>query len=190
MKKPTTAQLGDAMANLRDLARDYRVKDVADAVLEDPRFPRWTASSHPQIHHYGDGGLLIHTNEVVDLCLLNNAYFGRAVDDRLVYLAALFHDAGKMWDYAPNDNQERDSQFAWNVVDHKFEIHHISRSAQVWMSASLGRLHDEERDDVWHAILSHHGRREWGSPVTPSTPLAWLLHLCDMMSSRMDDGGK
>jgi 23S rRNA maturation-related 3'-5' exoribonuclease YhaM len=41
-----------------------------------------------------------------------------------------------------------------------------------------------ERDAVIHCMLSHHGRREWGSPVEPVTPEAYILHVADMLSSR------
>lgn len=74
----------------------------------------------------------------------------------------------------------------WCAVDHKNKIHHITRSAIVWNSASE-RLQSCERDEVTHAILAHHGRREWGSPVIPQTRMAWLLHLCDGISARIDD---
>jgi 23S rRNA maturation-related 3'-5' exoribonuclease YhaM len=35
--------------------------------------------------------------------------------------------------------------------------------------------------------MAHHGRREWGSPVSPATPTAQLLHQSDMTSARMND---
>jgi 23S rRNA maturation-related 3'-5' exoribonuclease YhaM len=38
-------------------------------------------------------------------------------------------------------------------------------------------------DSVSHCILSHHGRKEWGSPVEPKTPEAWILHAADMLSA-------
>ena len=38
---------------------------------------------------------------------------------------------------------------------------------------------------IKHLILSHHGRLEYGSPVTPRTPEAMLLHEIDMIDSRM-----
>jgi len=46
----------------------------------------------------------------------------------------------------------------------------------------------EMHDEVLHAILAHHNLREWGSPISPATRTAWLLHLCDSISARMDDG--
>ena len=36
-----------------------------------------------------------------------------------------------------------------------------------------------------HMILSHHGTLEYGSPKVPMTPEAMLLHLIDMMDTRM-----
>jgi len=45
-------------------------------------------------------------------------------------------------------------------------------------------------DAVLHCILSHHGRREWGSAVAPSSREAWLVHLADMKSARMDSYDK
>jgi 3'-5' exoribonuclease len=38
------------------------------------------------------------------------------------------------------------------------------------------------RDTVAHAILAHHGRHEWGSPVAPATPEATVIHFADMLS--------
>jgi 3'-5' exoribonuclease len=35
-----------------------------------------------------------------------------------------------------------------------------------------------------HLILSHHGKKEWGSPVTPATPEAHMFHQIDMVDSR------
>ena len=165
----------------------FGVKDTSDVVLFDPRFILWSGSSKPEQHHYGKGGLVIHTAEVVDLALRNNAFFPpeKQVDRKHLFLAALFHDAGKMWDYKPVVEGYYDS---WTSTVHKRQIHHISRSGLVWSKA-----HDQHRpegvvhDDVLHAILAHHGQRDWGSPVSPNTRLAIMLHLCDNMSARMDD---
>ena len=39
-------------------------------------------------------------------------------------------------------------------------------------------------------ILSHHGKKEWGSPIEPQSQGAWILHLADMMSARVDELGE
>ena len=39
-------------------------------------------------------------------------------------------------------------------------------------------------DYIGHIMLSHHGRKEWGSPVLPGTTEAWAVHCADMMSAQ------
>jgi 3'-5' exoribonuclease len=45
-------------------------------------------------------------------------------------------------------------------------------------------------NNVLHNILAHHGQRAWGSPVAPATKEAWILHLADNLSARLDDCDK
>jgi 23S rRNA maturation-related 3'-5' exoribonuclease YhaM len=80
----------------------------------------------------------------------------------------------------------------WKGTEHKRTIHHISRSAITWNRACAFHEFDYGKyaDSVTHNILSHHGQREWGSPVMPKTKAAWLLHLCDGISARMNDADK
>lgn len=40
-------------------------------------------------------------------------------------------------------------------------------------------------DALLHAILAHHGRKEWGAPVEPATLEAWLVHLADLAEARL-----
>lgn len=188
----------NATAELRIMAERYHAEHISDFLLLDARFPLWSGSSKPEQHHYGRGGLAIHTLEVVRLCLLNHDYFcaiGKpAIEDSRgevkIFLAALYHDAGKMWDYQPKNAEYTE----WEGGEHKRRIHHISRSAIEWSLAVRAaakykevEIEPEDEDDVLHAILAHHGQRAWGSPVTPATRLAWLLHLCDGLSARIDD---
>jgi 3'-5' exoribonuclease len=180
-------QAKECLQCLEKRADGYGVRKLADIVLSEPRFMIWSGSSRPDQHHYGKHGLIEHVAEVIDLCEVNNAYFsvdGKGVDDQKLFLAALFHDVGKIWDYEPTNPDMTE----WKDVDHKYKIHHISRSVIVWNQAvDITGMIINNVDEVTHAILSHHGLKEWGSPVQPETRLAWLLHLCDSMSARMDD---
>lgn len=176
---------------LKNYSEIYEVQNLANFVLLDPRFPIWSGSSKPFQHHYGKHGLIIHTAEVANLCDKNNVLTGNSINSRQLFLAALFHDSGKMWDYEPNDEQTE-----WQGTAHKRHIHHISRSGLNWQKAvdsfqnKPEWLTQEFVDEVLHAILAHHGQREWGSPVAPNTKLAWMLHLCDGISARLNDCDK
>lgn len=179
---------------LKNEAQRLGIADLCSPVLEDSRFPIWSGASKPFQHHYGKGGLVQHVAEVVALCAANNAILGFPVNERKLYLGALFHDVGKMWDYEPTNTEYGiTSSTEWRGSPHKRHIHHISRSALVWQHCVDTREHSltpQEADEVLHAILSHHGQREWGSPVSPNTQLAWLVFLCDGISARMNDADK
>lgn len=165
------------------------VKTVSMKLLGTTEFFVWSGSSRPFQHHYGKGGLAKHTTEVVTLCLnVRNMLCGNStyeIDEVELFLAALFHDAGKIYDYKPVDAEYKD----WVGTDHKRMIHHISRSASMWTLAVVPfkELAEKYHDKVLHAILSHHGNREAGSPVAPKSRVAWLVHLCDGISARMYD---
>ncbi len=174
----------DALEGLRSAATIYgRTSGLALQVINSQEFQTWTGASRPTQHHYGKGGLIVHTYEVVRLCMSVNAEMGYPVNPEKLFIAALFHDVGKMFDYEPTDETMEE----WRGNEHKKLIHHISRSALVFNERARSILKQDEIDEILHAILSHHGMRAWGSPVEPHTKMAWILHLCDNMSARLDD---
>ena len=181
---------------LRDKADRFGVRKISNFLLNDLRFPLWSGSSKELQHHYGTGGLIIHVSEVVDMCLTMREKWYPEVNGQVLFLSALMHDWGKLWDYEPvsytgGPAKEITPATKWQGTAHKRHIHHISRSALEWAKAVAlsGECKDIE-DEVSHAILSHHGQRQWGSPVAPNTHVAWLLHCCDVISARMNDCGK
>jgi 23S rRNA maturation-related 3'-5' exoribonuclease YhaM len=187
MKTITKDAADDLLLHLRVQADQLGVENIAGVVLNDTDFFLWSGSSIPDAHHYGDHGLIVHTHEVWSLCraiaLWDREIHDNVPGERKIFLAALFHDYGKLWDYS------KVSDGSWVSNSHKRHIHHIQRSAIEWGKAvaRIDGYHDIE-DEVTHAILAHHGQKAWGSVVAPKTKLAWLLHICDQMSARMDDG--
>jgi 3'-5' exoribonuclease len=186
--KPVTDEVAiNLVSSMKVEAEFLGVSDIANVVLNDPNFPLWSGSSIPDAHHYGDRGLVKHTKEVITLCYTVAQWDRQMHDDvpdsRRIFLAALFHDYGKLWDYG------KVGDGSWVSNTHKRHIHHIQRSAIEWSKAveKTNSCYDIE-DEVIHAILAHHGQKAWGSAVAPKTKLAWLLHICDQMSARMDDG--
>lgn len=182
----------DHFDKLKFLAGSFgrEVKTISNIVLENPKFPIWTGSLDGK-HHCGAGGLAQHTYEVAHLCGNNNYITKARINDKHLFLAALFHDVGKMWDYEPSSSGIIDEKTKWEATPHKRIIHHISRSALEWSKAvDTTGLFKDAHDDILHAILAHHGQREWGSPVAPKTKLAWMLHLCDNLSARINDCDK
>ena len=177
---------------------------LATHVLNDIRFPSWSGSGKYGQHHYGYGGLAQHVLEVFEIALQVRNYHVEGKDDYVknyllseekVFLACIYHDAGKMWDYQPVQNVLSQPGWApavvtdysnWEKTQHSRNIHHVSRSASLWSQVAKD-VNSNFFDEILHAILSHHGQRAWGSPVAPNSRLAWLLHLSDSLSARLDD---
>lgn len=189
------------------LAHMTRIQTTTDAphillatyVLNNPKFPIWSGSGKPGQHHYGYGGLSQHVLEVAEIGLVNREYYVKnksyyvknyELSEEKIFLACVYHDAGKMWDYTPeynnNDDYEKVDYNIWSKTQHSRNIHHVSRSASLWSQVAKD-VEEPFFDEILHAILSHHGQRAWGSPVAPNSRLAWLLHLSDSMSARLDD---
>jgi len=63
--------MNDYKQYLIDRANNLGVYDIASVVIDDPRFELWSGSSKEHQHHYGKGGLIQHTYEVVILCFAN-----------------------------------------------------------------------------------------------------------------------
>mgnify|MGYP003633668246 CR=1 FL=1 len=177
---------------------------VCSHLLEDDRFSLWSGSAKSNQHHYGDGGLMQHTYEVICHCFSSLQTYDAhdwgydwQIDKAELFLAALFHDSGKMYDYewyearskTRGDELPAVYERYWQGTEHKRLIHHISRSALIWTEAAKldEKVYEKYHEKVLHAILAHHGQRSWGSPVAPKTRVAWLLHLCDGISARMYD---
>lgn len=176
------------VTEMKKVAKSYDLSDICAEVLDAPGFDIWTASPHPNLHHYGIGGLARHTYEVLTFCMSNAetlsgfGWQGAAIDPRVLVCAAIYHDHGKLTDYRLGPSGE------WESTVDKSLVYHIIRSAIHWSKAvDKHPRHRALEDDVLHCILSHHGQRQWGSPVEPRTRAAWVLHLSDQMSARVND---
>ena len=189
----TQKQRDKAKKFLFTLAKDMAVLPLCDPFLLDKSFCLCTGSGSPDKHHYGDGGLLVNTADVVNLCLRNRRLCNLKLSPRIVFLAAFYHDTGKISDYVREEPlRESFDAAVWCGNEHKKQIGHLFESAHNWEYFTIAnpvtpRLSTQDIEAVTHAILSHHGQPAWGSFVEPQTQLAWLLHLCDMLSARLDD---
>lgn len=179
----------DYINDLYSIADSLGLRNHASVILTQPRFLHQSGSLHSTAHHHGVGGLVKHIWEVVKLAMQTAEFFRSEhhIDLQILFLAALYHDYGKCWDYAYDLVK---NEFIDSPDNHRRKIHHISRSAIEWEIIAREvqpKLSRECRDAVTHCILSHHGHRDYGSPVHPFSREAWILHLSDNMSARCND---
>ena len=174
-------------------AAQFNVLPVYQCLLKHyPQFSTWAGSHNKLLHHCETNGLARHTAEIVELGLqvIPTLHIEAVTDPIEFYLAALFHDTGKMYDYklVHDTSKVFPVSDSWEPTEHRRLIYHIPRSLLIFHDiAKESNISEDLHDRVSHAILSHHGSREHGSAVAPKSRVAWLLYLCDSLSARMDD---
>ena len=129
-------------------------------------------------HHAALGGLLKHTTEVAVIARAITRVAG--ADQDLVLAGVLLHDIGKL------DAYRWDGAFAYTDAGHL--VGHVVLGALA-LERRLNEhtpppCSDAERAVLHHLILPHHGRLEYGSPVTPMTLEAEVLHWADNASAK------
>jgi len=171
-------------AELLETARgvgNAHLRGLLLAVLEDaelaPRLKQ--APGAKTLHHAYRGGLVEH---VVSLCRLSKlaAQNYPEVDLDLLLTGAILHDLGKVHELSYE--RSLDYTTVGNLVGHiTIGLEMIGRKMD-----ALEGFPPELRALLQHLILSHHGKLEFGSPVTPRFPEALLLHYLDDIDSKME----
>ncbi|MDO4219426.1 MAG: HD domain-containing protein [Synergistaceae bacterium] len=161
---------------------DGKINDFLKFVFTDKLkkdFFYWPAATG--YHHAYAAGLLEHTVSVTDLAL-NMAKTleesGYVINKNIVIAGALFHDIGKLRAYRMTSVPE--VTVGGVVLDHialGYEM--IARLADEFGLEEKTKLH------LLHIILSHHGQRDFGSPVVPGTPEAMVISSSDELDFRM-----
>ena len=127
------------------------------------------ASKH---HHNYIGGLIQHTAEVMKVAY--NIGTCMQVNMDYIIVGAFFHDIMKICEYSDDGTFQ----------EYGKRIGHVVGSALCFENNAF--KFNVDKDDIKaiiHIILSHHGKKEWGSPVEPQTTEAVIVHNADMVSS-------
>jgi len=147
-------------------------------VVSDPLFQRQVGSCDH--HHNYRGGLMVHTYEVAHYALDMAKAFWEDVDRDVLLTAAIWHDYTKIHEYEVGDKT-----YDIRKTSYKKIIGHVAGSYGEFVKFVAGKdLDPDIQRRIEHALLAHHGRQEWGSPVEPQTLESHLLHSADMISSR------
>jgi 3'-5' exoribonuclease len=133
-------------------------------------------------HHAKIGGLLLHVWEVTRIARGIARTMRANVD--IVTAGALLHDIGKVeaYDVAP-------AGFSRTTCGYLIE--HVVLGC-LMLERKLAALDtplcsEDERLELEHLILSHHGALEFGSPVRPLTVEAEIVHWADEASAKSND---
>ncbi len=170
------------LKRLVDSVMDKDLRRLLDAFFSDPEFV--TAFSEApasiQLHSAAVGGLLHHTLNVAELALRACEQHADLERD-LVLAGALLHDIGKVQSFKVTSNISQTEE--GNLLGHIT----IGDEELMRRMSSLDGFPALTASKIRHILLSHHGRKEWGSPVEPMFPEALLVHEADDLDAKLDN---
>jgi 3'-5' exoribonuclease len=142
------------------------------------------------MHHTEFGGCLAHCALVAlnafRVAQIYNSVYSKErpfLDIELVITGSLIHDMGKV------------VEFEWDALEGAMDYSnnidsvdtHITLIGE-WLTEiaiANGFKDNESYRLLRHCVLSHHGLLEFGSPVVPAIPEAYIISVCDKMDANI-----
>ncbi|AEA00602.1 MULTISPECIES: 3'-5' exoribonuclease YhaM family protein [Aerococcus] len=166
-------------AGIKSIMHPVLKKIVGSIMTEyDDIFYQYPAAKRH--HHAFVGGLAFHTVSMLRLAQAIAKLYPN-VDKSLLYAGVILHDTAKVIEFV--DPLSGDYSIEGNLIGHiSLMGQKISLTAE-----QLGYRQDEEAVVLLkHMILAHHGKNEFGSPVTPRLLEAEILHRVDDLDAKIN----
>lgn len=158
---------------------DVYIKELLENILADSEIARrlklWQAGK--SIHHAYQSGLLEHVLSCATLAVRLSPHYNANVN--YVVAGAILHDLCKIYELTDGVNVE--------YTEEGKLVGHLVKSLEIIdrFSYKIKDFPYQTKLHLKHIMLSHHGEYEFGSPKIPQTSEAMLVHLIDMMDSKM-----
>jgi len=154
------------------------LKELLESVLKDveikKRLMYWPAAM--SVHHDFRSGLLQHILEMLTVAEGLERFYPE-VDFDMVKTGIVLHDIGKL--------EELDgSGMVASYTTEGALIGHIALGIKMLEKYWPKDISYSNKLHVQHIILSHHGTKEFGSPVLPATVESILVHYIDNVSAK------
>lgn len=158
---------------------DIYIRELLENILGDQEISRrlktWQAGK--SIHHAYRSGLLEHVLSCATLAVSMSRHYNANVN--YVVAGAILHDLCKIYELTDGINVE--------YTEEGKLVGHLVKSLEIIDRFSY-RIKDfpyQTKLHLKHIMLSHHGEYAYGSPKIPQTSEAMLVHLIDLMDSKM-----
>lgn len=159
--------------------KDVYIRDLLVNVVSDQeiarRLKKWQAGK--SIHHAYQAGLLEHILSCTNLALKLSPVYN--VNENYVVAGAVLHDLCKIYELTDDFNVE--------YTEEGKLVGHLVKGLEI-VDRFAYRIKDfpyHTKMHIKHILLSHHGEYEYGSPKIPQTSEAMLVHMIDLMDSKM-----
>ncbi len=176
--RPVDEMWEELQGRLRAMTNDH-LRVLLNRLTTDhaEQLKTWPAAQ--TIHHAYRGGFLEHITKMAEVGALLSQCYGANSD--LVLAGVVLHDIGKLQELAyegGTGSYTRDG----NMVGH-------IALGLILVREAINGMTDfpvELRAQVEHLIASHHGTREYGSPVEPKSIEAFILASVDELDAKIN----
>lgn len=178
--RPSGEMLNELLGFVENI-RQPQLKALIKNVLADNEIQPLLLKSPAakSIHHAYYGGLLEHVLSICHMMKFISQHYSFLNYDLLIF-GAIFHDIGKVWELSYN--QAIDYTDRGRLVGHMaLACELVDKKAQ-----EIPGFSTELRDICKHIILSHHGKLEYGSPILPKFPEAYVVSMIDDFDSKLN----
>jgi len=176
----TQEELKSRVRAMSERIEDGYIRQLADSFWNDEKFlNEYTRAAAGKLwHHAYIGGLAEHSLNVTEICLDMVRRYDFLNRDHMIF-GGLFHDMGKMSQYKITAFIDYSDE--GRLVGHiNWADHLIAKRAE-----QIENFPEKTLMLLRHLILSHHGELEFGAPIVPQTPEAFVLHYADEIDSKM-----
>ena len=188
-EEPSDINLDELIATLMDTIESIQNQHLKQLLLlifddDEIREAYITCPASIGMHHSYKHGNIEHTVSMIKIFRTLEKNYGNAyaLDSDLIYAGIILHDIGKIKEYSINNGIPQRNH------GHGL-IGHFSLGEQIVMEyiKQIDYFPEELAWKLRHLILSHHGRKEYGSPVGPQIPEAVILHLIDSLDAKFKE---
>lgn len=159
---------------------DYR--KIAVRMLEKHGDTLRRIPAGKSIHHGFIGGLLMHTANMLSIADYMAGQYCEVIDRSLLLCGTLLHDLQKSREFSFSPlGLVNDYTPAGKLIGHL-----VLGAQELEKEAEALGVGGEKLMLLEHMLLSHHGEPDHGAALRPQIAEAELLHLIDMVDSRME----
>lgn len=171
--------LFNVLATYVNEIQNPNLKAMVDSIVYSYMSGYYDAPAAKTHHHAYLGGLLEHTCSVVKIAKFLYEQHPEGADLDIILAGAILHDLGKIEAYSW-EGCSIDMSSKGKLVDH---IPLGIMMLQPFLQQN--EIPQEMQESLLHIIVSHHGYKEWGSPVEPATKEAMIVHLADLADGKL-----
>ena len=176
--RPIDEMWEELKGHVASVQRD-QIRILLNRVMTDHEAQLRTWPAAQTIHHAYRGGFLEHITKMAEIGrFVASAY---QADWDLVLAGIVLHDIGKLQELAYDagaGSYTRDG----NLVGHIALGIVMVREAV----SGISGFSDDLRAQIEHLVASHHGLREYGSPVEPKTIEAFIVAAIDDLDAKLN----